>query len=96
MGFSGFYRVKYSQPLLEKMSQALIDQNKDLDCGDRVSIIGDLEALNQAGIESTSNLLNIMGAYSNETEYAVLTSLGRVAGSVSHIYKDQKDYGTLC
>ncbi len=69
LGESGFFRVAYSKELLEKL--VLPVKNKKLSAPDRLGIIRDLFALSEAGIIPTTNALEFLSAYKNETNYIV-------------------------
>ena len=72
-GETGFYRTAYSKELLEKLREPI--QNKKLSARDRLGIIRDLFALAEAGIISTTDALEFLSAYRNETNYTVWLEL---------------------
>jgi len=69
----GLFRVKYSEEMLERLLPAI--KNGALSAADRLGVQEDLFALAKAGYSSTANLLTLMGAYGNERNYVVLSSI---------------------
>ncbi len=68
-GESGFFRTAYSKDLLENLREPI--QNKSLPSWDRLGVIRDLFALSEAGIIPTTDALEFLSAYKNETNYTV-------------------------
>jgi len=73
LGEAGFFRVAYSQELLEKLRAPV--QNKKLSARDRLGIMRDLFALAEAGTISTTEALEFLSAYKNENNYTVWLEL---------------------
>ncbi|KAM4129173.1 hypothetical protein ACJW30_01G002100 [Castanea mollissima] len=70
---TGYYRVKYDEDLAAKLRYAI--ENKYLSATDRFGILDDSFALCMARQKSLNSLLILMGAYSGELEYTVLSNL---------------------
>ncbi|XP_063689885.1 puromycin-sensitive aminopeptidase-like isoform X2 [Bolinopsis microptera] len=83
----GLFRVKYSDDLLKRLLPAV--KNQALSSADRLGIQQDLFALAKAGYSSTANLLTLMGSYSTERNYVVLssinTNLSDLGGLFNHL-----------
>ena len=69
----GVYRVQYSPEMMKKLLPAI--ESKVIPPLDRLNIQDDLFALVQAGKASTVEILKLLDAYRNETEYPVWTSI---------------------
>lgn len=72
-GTVGFYRTHYSPEMLESLLPGIRDQS--LPARDRLGIITDLFALAKAGQANTVEVLKVMEAYENETNYTVWTEI---------------------
>ncbi|OGJ01507.1 hypothetical protein A3G53_00120 [Candidatus Nomurabacteria bacterium RIFCSPLOWO2_12_FULL_44_11] len=72
-GETGFFRTAYSKELLEKLYRPV--QDKTLGTSDRLGIIRDLFALAEAGIIPTTDALEFLSAYKDETDYTVWVEL---------------------
>ncbi|MED6192139.1 AP-1 complex subunit mu-1-like [Stylosanthes scabra] len=83
---TGFYRVKYDEPLAARLRYAIDKQL--LSTADRYGILDDLFALCMARQESLTSLINLMGAYRGEVEYIVLSNLISVSYKVRRIAAD--------
>ncbi|KAL3276182.1 hypothetical protein HHI36_020900 [Cryptolaemus montrouzieri] len=85
-GTIGYYRTHYSQDMLERLTPAL--KNQTLPPLDRLGIIDDMFALVQAGHASTVQILKLLQAFEDETDYTVWSSicgiLSRVSVLLSH------------
>lgn len=68
-GFIGFYRVKYSQELLDRLLPAV--KSQQLCASDRLNIVNDLFAMASAGEVDIVDYLKALESYKNETEYPV-------------------------
>nr|CAB3264421.1 puromycin-sensitive aminopeptidase-like [Phallusia mammillata] len=68
-GLYGFYRVRYSADLLTSLISAVKDQS--LPARDRLGLQGDLFALASSGVAPTTDFLQALAAYENETNYTV-------------------------
>ncbi|CAK8674637.1 unnamed protein product [Clavelina lepadiformis] len=68
-GTNGFYRVRYSADLLESLLPAVRDQT--LPPRDRLGLESDLFALASSGLCPTTDFLQTLAAYANETNYTV-------------------------
>jgi tricorn protease interacting factor F2/3 len=78
---TGFYRVKYSKGILEKLKQLVA--NKKLNNLDRFGIQNDLFFQAIAGETSISDYLDFIKSYSNEDDYLVLKD---IADNITFIY----------
>ncbi|KAM4121393.1 hypothetical protein ACB094_01G002100 [Castanea mollissima] len=83
---TGFYRVKYDEDLAAKLRYAI--ENKYLSATDRFGILDDSFALCMACQKSLNSLLTLMGAYSGEHEYTVLSNLINISYKVERIAAD--------
>ncbi|RYR42255.1 hypothetical protein Ahy_A08g038721 isoform B [Arachis hypogaea] len=83
---TGFYRVKYDEPLAARLRYAIDKQL--LSTADRYGILDDLFALCMARQESLTSLINLMGAYRGEVEYIVLSNLISISYKVRRIAAD--------
>ena len=63
------YRVRYSPELLNKLVPAV----KDLSASDRIGLVDDAFALATAGKTATTDVLNLLLAFREETDYTVPT-----------------------
>lgn len=75
-GTIGFYRTEYPSEMLERLVPAIRDQT--LPPLDRLGLLDDLFALVQAGHTSTVEVLKIMKAFENETDFTVWSSITNV------------------
>ncbi|XP_030944646.1 aminopeptidase M1-like isoform X2 [Quercus lobata] len=83
---TGFYRVKYDEDLAAKLRYAI--ENKYLSATDRFGILDDSFALCMACQQPLNSLLTLMGAYSGELEYTVLSNLINISYKVERIAAD--------
>ncbi|KAM3710091.1 hypothetical protein ACB098_01G002300 [Castanea mollissima] len=83
---TGLYRVKYDEDLAAKLRYAI--ENKYLSATDRFGILDDSFALCMACQKSLNSLLTLMGAYSGEHEYTVLSNLINISYKVERIAAD--------
>lgn len=72
-GTIGYYRTRYTPELLDQLIPAIKSQT--LPPLDRLGLIDDLFALVQAGRAPTSEVLKLIEAYRNETNYTVWSSI---------------------
>lgn len=70
---SGFFRVQYSQDMLEQLIPAIT--SKTLSAIDRLTLQDDLFALVLAGKQSTVSFLKLLENFKNEDEFAVWNSI---------------------
>jgi puromycin-sensitive aminopeptidase len=68
-GETGFYRVAYSKEMLLELRAPI--ENGGLSARDRLGVIRDLFALAEAGIVPTTDALEFLSAYKNESDYTV-------------------------
>ena len=73
IGEAGFYRTAYSKEFLERLKAPV--EKKLLSPSDRVSIVRDLFALAEAGIIPTTETLEFLPSYKDETNYTVWLEL---------------------
>lgn len=72
-GTVGYYRTKYSAEMLHQFIESV--RNQTLPALDRLGLIDDLAALVQAGRTPTVEVLELIEAYRNETNYTVWMSI---------------------
>ncbi|XP_066305336.1 puromycin-sensitive aminopeptidase-like [Branchiostoma lanceolatum] len=80
-GTVGFYRTQYSKDMLDRLLPAIKDQS--LPPRDRLGIQNDLFALAKSGVASTVDILRVMEAFVNESNYTVWSDLSANIGSLS-------------
>ncbi|VDP33913.1 unnamed protein product [Soboliphyme baturini] len=68
-GFTGFYRVQYSEPMLNSLLKAV--RHEQLSAVDRLNICNDIFALARAGIIPAVTYFNALKSYKDETDYTV-------------------------
>ncbi|VEN47672.1 unnamed protein product [Callosobruchus maculatus] len=90
-GTIGFYRTQYTSEMLEKFITAIRD--KTLPPIDRLGLVDDLFAMVKAGHTNTVEVLKLLKAYEDETDYNVWSSAGNVLGRLTQLldYTDCKD-----
>lgn len=79
-GGSGFYRVSYSDHLLA----ALVENLASLDATERYVLLYDVFAFAQAGQTEMAKVLELVHAFSEETEQAIWQLVFRILGWVHH------------
>lgn len=92
-GTIGFYRTQYTPEMLEKFIPAI--QNKTLPPLDRLGLLDDLFAMVKAGHTSTVEVLKLLKAFEDETDYNVWSSIGNILVRLGHLlgHTDcEKDY----
>ncbi|MEK9181882.1 MAG: M1 family metallopeptidase [Patescibacteria group bacterium] len=92
-GETGFFRTAYSKDLLEKLREPI--QNKKLSAPDRLGVIRDLFALAEAGIISTTEALEFVSSYKNETNYTVWVELATGLARLEQILHKNLRLSTL-
>ncbi|KAB0796160.1 hypothetical protein PPYR_10221 [Photinus pyralis] len=75
-GTIGFYRTQYPPEMLERLIPAIHD--KSLPPLDRLGLLDDLFAMVQAGQSSTVEVLKLLQAYVDETDYTVWSSVSNI------------------
>ncbi|KAK5642103.1 hypothetical protein RI129_008270 [Pyrocoelia pectoralis] len=75
-GTIGFYRTQYPPEMLERLILAIHD--KSLPPLDRLGLLDDLFAMVQAGQSSTVEVLKLLQAYVDETDYTVWSSVSNI------------------
>ncbi|XP_078702253.1 puromycin-sensitive aminopeptidase-like isoform X2 [Branchiostoma floridae x Branchiostoma belcheri] len=80
-GTVGFYRTQYSSDMLDRLLPAIKDQS--LPPRDRLGIQNDLFALAKSGVASTVDILRVMEAFVNESNYTVWSDLAANIASLS-------------
>ncbi|XP_071792153.1 puromycin-sensitive aminopeptidase-like [Asterias amurensis] len=91
-GTIGFYRVHYSSEMLDALLPGIRDGS--LPPRDRLGLENDLFALAKAGQANTVDVLKVMEAFSNETNYTVWTELATNLGTLSKLLTNT-DFGQL-
>jgi len=86
-GQPGFYRVRYSAEMLEKLTTPL--RQLALPPVDRLGVQGDVFALARAGLLPTSQFLDIALALTNEEDYTVWTALDANIGTLMSVWKHE-------
>lgn len=89
-GTIGFYRTQYTGDMLEKFIPAIKD--KSLPPLDRLGLLDDLFAMVQAGHTSTVEVLKLMTAFEDETNYNVWCSISNVLSKLT-LLLSQTDSG---
>lgn len=82
-GTIGFYRTKYPSEMLEKFIPAI--QDKSLPPLDRLGLLDDLFAMVKAGHTSTVEVLKLLKAFENETDYNVWSSISNICSKLSQL-----------
>lgn len=72
-GTVGYYRTRYTPEMLDQLRPAI--RNQTLPPLDRLGLIDDLFALVQAGRAPTTEVLKLIDAYRNESNYTVWSSI---------------------
>ncbi|KAK9876801.1 hypothetical protein WA026_015039 [Henosepilachna vigintioctopunctata] len=80
-GTIGYYRTHYSPEMLQRLIPALRDRT--LPPLDRLGILNDMFALVQAGHASTVDILKLLNAFEDETEYTVWSSICNIISKLS-------------
>ncbi|XP_077862985.1 puromycin-sensitive aminopeptidase isoform X1 [Saccoglossus kowalevskii] len=80
-GTVGFYRTQYTPEMLDLLLPSIKDQS--LPPRDRLGLINDMFALAKAGEVSTVEVLRLIDAYKNETNYTVWNDICSTLGSLS-------------
>ncbi|KXZ75511.1 Puromycin-sensitive aminopeptidase-like Protein [Tribolium castaneum] len=75
-GTVGFYRTQYAPDLLAKFIPAIKDRS--LPPLDRLGLLDDLFAMVQAGHTNTVEVLKLLEAFTDETDYTVWSSINNV------------------
>jgi len=89
-GQSGFFRVRYS----EEMSQRLIPaiSSKSLSALDRIGLENDAFALSIAGVIPATQVLSLVKAFANESEYTVWEDICSHLLSVGFLLSSERFY----
>ena len=89
-GTVGFYRVRYSKEMLDKLARGIKDGS--LPAADRLGLAADMLALCKAGFEvSIPQVLEFYKYFINETECAVWENIAAGHGSIANLI-DYTDY----
>ncbi|KAF8011554.1 hypothetical protein BT93_J1990 [Corymbia citriodora subsp. variegata] len=83
---SGFYRVKYEDKLATQLIKAI--ESNYVSAPDKFGILDDTHALCQAGKQSLSSLLTLMGVYRKDIDYTVVSNLIEVCYNIVKVYYD--------
>lgn len=87
-GETGFYRVQYTQAMLDALSQPVREGR--VGSIDRLGIIRDLFALSEAGYISVTEALSFVKNYITETDYTVWIEILSGLARVHNIVADSK------
>ena len=90
-GQHGFYRVLYSDELLQKLSNALVQSPSPLSNEDRVGLISDAFALSLAGFTSTVTPLTLIEKYSLKDGYIVWSEITGNLNSLASAWWEQPE-----
>ena len=91
-GQSGFYRVSYSEELLDALGGAFAG----LSVADRVGVVSDLFALGKAGYHSTAKPLAFCTKYLKaEASHVVLTEVAAGLGAIGAVWTEAAVTGAL-
>ncbi|XP_038047211.1 puromycin-sensitive aminopeptidase-like [Patiria miniata] len=91
-GTVGFYRVHYSSEMLDALLPGIRDGS--MPPRDRLGLESDLFALAKAGQANTVDVLKVIEAFSNETNYTVWTELATNLGALAKLLTNT-DFGHL-
>jgi puromycin-sensitive aminopeptidase len=80
-GGHGFYRVRYSQELLERLTANLYE---NLSAVERFNLVNDTWAAAQAGLVPMATYLDLLQLFRNETDHNVWTA---ILGSSHYLYR---------
>lgn len=90
-GETGFYRVDYPAPMLQALEEPI--RTKKLSATvDRLNVLRDALALAEAGELPTVQLLRLMQAYENETDYTVWVELATALNKLRNLILSQEYY----
>jgi puromycin-sensitive aminopeptidase len=88
---TGFYRVDYPAPMLQALEEPI--RTKKLSATvDRLNVLRDALALAEAGELPTVQLLRLMQAYENETDYTVWVELATALNKLRNLILSQEYY----
>jgi puromycin-sensitive aminopeptidase len=90
---TGFYRVQYPAEYYKSLRTAI--ENQSMPPIDRLGVIEDAMALARAGYLPTASALEILSAFSNETNYTVWSSVSSAVDSLYNIVKDEDWYSSF-
>ncbi|XP_057304719.1 puromycin-sensitive aminopeptidase-like [Hydractinia symbiolongicarpus] len=88
LGQFGFYRTCYSPEMIQKLVPGI----KSLSAVDRLGIENDMFALAMAGTTSTTNFLDVLLGYAEETNYTVWKDLDANLGHLSILLQNTSAY----
>ena len=86
---SSFLRVKYNKETLLSIGKEI--ENNHLSTIDRLGIIRDIFALNEAAYIKTSETLSFCFYFKNETEYIVWTEISKGLNKISNLIDNKED-----
>lgn len=89
-GTVGFYRTQYSSDMLHRLTPAI--SNQTLPPLDRLGLLDDLLANVQAGRTPTSEILQLLLAFKNETHYTVWSSISNCLAKLSMLISNTEYY----
>nr|XP_047138134.1 puromycin-sensitive aminopeptidase-like isoform X2 [Hydra vulgaris] len=87
-GMTGFYRTSYSADMIEVLIPAI----NSLPAVDRIGLENDLFALAVAGVSPTTNFLNLLAGYKEETDYTVWSDLSGNLHKLSIIIQNTNSF----
>ncbi len=85
-GQTGFYRVRYSEDLLSRLTRAV--EEKKLPATDSLGILNDAFSLARSGDLSTSSVLRMLPSYREWGDYNVWLTVSGILGSVENLIED--------
>jgi len=89
-GHYGFFRVKYSPVLFSKLEAALVSGK--LSTVDRSGLQTDTFALAKAGRISTGQVLKLLKAYVNETDFTIWTNISKNLNDIATVWGGEPNY----
>jgi len=84
-GGVGFYRTLYPEDMLQALLQGIRDLS--LPRRDSLSLQNDLFALSRAGVTSSVNVLKMVEAFTNETDFTVWSDVSGNLGGLAYLYQ---------
>ncbi|CAG7720833.1 unnamed protein product, partial [Allacma fusca] len=91
-GHYEYFRVRYSPDCFTMLMSAV--RQKTLPIIDRMSLLSDLDAMTLNGLSSTGELLSVLEAYADETDYAVWKVIVSITTRLDFLV-DSTDYYKL-
>jgi len=90
---SGFFRVKYSSQLSNKLGEAI--DSLSISSGDRLGLINDSFALAKAGMLPLTEVFSLIQHFENETDFNVWSDLSTNIGDILYLFSEEQCYQHL-